>query len=207
MEMKLTKRVSLLVLALALVAGLTGCGASKPEMPMEVTFDDHTVVLGATTTGEMTEWGWDVAFTGSQNEIQEDAKYVACYYTISKGEGAGNEFWVTVYVPFQKNVDGRYVDFSAEEKMSLTEGVVCRVNARKSAAENFTVTYNGTNLQDMTWTTAEEWGAVEEEGASRKAYKIDAAQGAVTFEKSYTDDEMGELEVSMYTNAFDKLQK
>lgn len=205
--MRPVKRINLLVLALAIALVFSACGASGPDMPMEFTIDGHSVALGATTTGEMAGWGWDVAFTGSQNEIREDAKYVACYYTISKAEGSGNTFWVTVYVPFQKNVKGNYVDFSAEETQSLTEGVVCRVNVRKDAARNFDISYNEVNLQDITWAQAEEWGAKENEGKYPKTYELEASQGSLTFEKSYTDDEMGELTVTMDTNAFAKLQK
>jgi len=206
-NMKSMKRILLLMLTLAIALSLSACGIGGPEMPMEFTIDGHTVALGTTTTGEMAGWGWDVAFTGSQNEIREDAKYVACYYTVSKAEGSGNEFWVTVYVPFQKNVQGDYVDFSAEEKQSLTEGVVCRVSVRKDASRNFDISYNGANLQDITWAKAEEWGAKEDESAYPKTCEMDAAQGSLKFKKSYTDEEMGELTVTMNTNAFAKLQK
>lgn len=216
--MNLIKRVSLLTLSLALVLGLTSCdalsslgiGVSKPEMPMEITFDDHTVVLGKTTTAEMAGWGWDVAFTGSQNEIREDAKYVACYYTISKEAGrSGSEFWVTVWVPFQKNMVGdRGVDFSEEEKMSKTEGIVCRVEMRKDASENFKITYNGMDYQDLTWEDVEEWGAVKDEDAYPTTYHMDIAQGALKFEKGYTsEEEPGKLTLTMDSNAFSKLQK
>ena len=205
--MKPVKCITLLSLALTIVLSLSACGPSGPDMPMEFTIDGHTVALGTTTTGEMAGWGWDVAFTGSQNEIREDAKYVACYYTISKADGSGNTFWVTVYVPFQKNISGDYVDFSSEETQSLTEGVVCRLNVRKDSAKNFDISYNGVNLQDITWAKAEEWGAKENEEKYPKTYEMDAAQGSLTFEKSYTDDEMGELTVTMDTNAFSKLQK
>jgi len=192
---------------MALSLSLNSCAASGPDMPMELSIDGHTVALGKTTTAEMSSWGWDVAFTGSQREIREDSKYVACYYSISKAEDAGNEFSATVFVPFQKNIDGNYVDFSAEETQSQTEGVVCRVNVRKDSAENFDVSYNGVNLQDITWATAEEWGAKESEDTSRKTYEMAVAQGSLKFEESYTDDELGELAVSMNVGSFAKLQK
>ena len=105
----------MLALALALALGLASC-ASGPDMPMEVTVNDHTITLGKTTTGDIAGWGYEVSFTGSQNEIREDAKYVACHFRIKTEEGSGHEFWISVYVPFQKNIEGDYVDFSAEEK-------------------------------------------------------------------------------------------
>ena len=74
--MNLIKRATLLTLALVMALGLTACdslGIGKPDMPMEITMDDHTVVLGKTTTAEMAGWGWELEFNGSQNEIREDA--------------------------------------------------------------------------------------------------------------------------------------
>lgn len=216
----LIKRVSLLALSLVMMLGLASCdtlasmgiGVSKPDMPMEITIDNHTIVLGQTTTAEMAGWGWDVGFYGSQNEIKEDAKYVACYYTIRKSEsGSGDQFSVAVWVPFQKNFVGSTgVDFSEEEKMSKTEGVVCRVTVRKDAAENFTITYNGMNYQDLTWDDAKEWGATETDRSNEFSpiYELEASQGTLTFEKGYTgEDEPGEFSVSMNSNAFAKLQK
>ena len=211
--MNIIKRVTLLTLALALTLGLTACdslnlgGLGKPDMPMEITMDDHTIVLGKTTTAEMAGWGWEVNFTGSQNEIREDAKYVGCYYTIRKP--GGGEFTVTVWVPFQKNISGNYVDFSEEEKMSKTEGVVCLVTVRKDAAEEFEILYNGTDYHKLTWETVEEWGAKKDESSTtQKIYKMEVAQGSLKFDEGYiSEDEPGRFTVSMNTGAFSKLQK
>lgn len=209
--MKLFKRVTLLILALALVLGLTACGAGKPDMPMEITMDDHTIVLGQTTTAEMAGWGWDVEFYGSQDTISEDAKYVACYFTVRKDEGSGNQFSVTVWVPFQKNFVGTtQVDFSEEERMSLTEGVVCRVSVRKDAAENYKITYNGVDYQALTWDDVKEWGAKEADNSNEYSpiYEMEVSQGSLQFKKGYTgQDEPGEFSVSMNGSAFTKLQK
>lgn len=206
--MKLWKSVSLLTLILALALGLTACGASGPDMPMELEIDGHTVALGQTTTGDMAGWGWDVQFTGSQNEIRENAKYVACYYSVEKADGSGNQFWVSVYVPFQKNMDGKYVDFSAEEKESRTNGVVYRVEVRKDASENYDIAYNGMDYQDLTWEDAEGWGAVKDEDAYPTTYELEAARGTLKFEKGYTgEDEPGKFTVTMGQNAFSRLQK
>ncbi len=205
--MSIIKRFTLLTLSLAMVLGLAACGASKPDMPMEIAIDGHDVVLGKTTTAEMAGWGWELDFTGSQNEIREDAKYVACYYTVNRPEGGC--FWVSVWVPFQKNISGKTVDFSEEEKMSKTEGVVCRVEVRKDASEEFDITYNGINYQDMTWANAEEWGAEKDESSPYiTTYKMEVAQGSLKFEEGYTGgDEPGKFTVSMNTGAFSKLQK
>lgn len=210
--MKLLKRVTLLTLALALVLGLTACdaigGLGKPDMPMEFTIDGHTVALGQTTTADLAGYGWELDFTGTQNEIREDAKYVACYYSVNRPDGG--TFWVSVWVPFQKNMVGdRGVDFSEEEKMSKTEGVVCRVEVRKDASEEFEILYNGINYQDMTWANAEEWGAEKDEASPYiTTYKMEVAQGSLKFEEGHTGkDEPGKFTVSMNTGAFSKLQK
>lgn len=207
--MSIIKRITLLTLSLALLLGLTACGASGPDMPMEVTVEGKTIVIGKTTTAEMKDWGWEVLLRDSQNEIRSDAKYVACYYHVKiNGGGAGQEFWLDVYVPFQKNMVGSRVDLSSEEKLSKTEGVVFRVTLRKDAADELNISYNGTNLQDITWDTAAEWGAkVEEDSYGNKSGELSAAQGTLKFKKSYTDAEVGELTVTMGTNAFTKLQK
>lgn len=207
--MNIIKRVTLLTLALAMTLGLTACGPSGPDMPMEATVDGHTIVIGQTTTGEMAGWGWEVEFRSSQNEIRSDAKYVACYYHLKvDGGGAGKEFWADVYVPFQKNMVGDRVDLSKEEKESTTNGVVFRLTLRKDAADELDISYNGMDLQDVTWDTAAEWGAtVNEDDYGSKDAELEAAQGSLNFKKSYTDPEVGELTLTMDTNSFAKLQK
>ena len=207
--MNIIKRITLLALSLLLVSGLSSCGASGPDMPMEFAVNGKTIVIGQTTTGEMAGWGWEVEFMNSQSEIRSNAKYASCHYNIKvDGGGAGREFWVSVYVPFQKNMNGSYVDLSNEEKESRTAGVVYRVSVRKSAGDELNISYNGMDLQDITWDTAEEWGAkVNEDSYGNKDAELAAAQGTLTFEKSYTDDEVNELTVTMDTNSFSKLQK
>ena len=206
--MSIIKRVTLLAMSLLLVLGLTSCGASGPDMPMEVTVNGKTIVIGKTTTGEMADWGWEVSFMSSQSDIRKDAKYVACHYHIKvDGGGAGQEFWVSVYVPFQKNISGSHADLSNEEKESRTAGVVYRVSVRKSAGKKLSISYNGMDLQDITWDTAEEWGAKVDEESYYKSAKLSASQGTLTFEQSAGQgDDVNELTVVMSTGAFSKLQ-
>lgn len=211
--MNLIKRVTLLTLSLALILGLSACaGMGKPDMPMEITIDNHAIVLGQTSVTDLAGWGWEVQFRGTQSEIREDAKYVACYFTIRKSEsGSGDQFSVTVWVPFQKNFEGeRHVDFSEEEKMAKEGGVVCRVEVRKDAAENFKVVYNGKDYQELTWDDVKEMGAKESErsNAASPIFELEASQGTLQFQKGYTgEDEPGEFHLSMNSNAFSKLQK
>ena len=206
--MNFIKRVTLAALALLLALGLASCGASGPDMPMEVTVNGKTIVIGKTTTGEMADWGWEVAFMSSQSDIRKDAKYVACHYHIKvDGGGAGKEFWVSVYVPFQKNISGSTVDLSKEKAESKTAGVVYRVSVRKSAGKKLSISYNGMDLQDITWDTAEGWGAKVDEESYYKSAELSAAQGTLKFEQSAGEgDEVNELTVVMSTGAFSKLQ-
>lgn len=206
--MNLIKRATLLALALMMALGLTACGPSGPDMPMEVTVAGKNIVIGQTTTGDMADWGWEVEFNGSQDTIDKNAKYVACYYHLKvDGGGAGKEFWASVYVPFYKNFVGTTkVDLSSEEKLSKTMGVVYRVSVRKSASKELNVSYNGTALQDITWDTAKEWGAtVNEDDYGNKDAALTAAQGVINFKESAR--ELNELEIIMNTIAFAKLQK
>ena len=205
--MNISRRITLLALSLLLILGLTSCGASGPDMPMELTVNGNAIVMGRTTTGEMAGWGWEVAFMSSQDTIASNARYVACHYNVKvDGGGAGREFQVSVYVPFRKNMSGGYVDLSAEMEESGTEGVVYRVSVRKSAGDRLNISYNGMDLRDITWDTAAEWGAGVDEEGSRKSAELAAARGILTFEQSYTGDGMNELTVTMSDSAFSKLQ-
>ena len=206
--MNIIKRVTLPVLALLLALSLASCGASGPDMPMEVTVNGKTIVIGKTTTGEMAGWGWEVAFMNSQSTIASDAKYAACHYHIKvDGGGAGKELWVSVYVPFQKNMSGSRVDLSAEEKESKTAGVVYRVSVRKSAGEKLSISYNGMDLQDITWDIAGEWGAKVDEESYIKNAELAAAKGTLEFKAgSGVNSEVNELNVVMSTSAFSRLQ-
>lgn len=210
--MNLIKRATLLTLALVMALGLTACGAAKPDMPMEITIDGHTIALGQTSVNDLAGWGWDVKFSGTQNEIKENAKYVACYFIIRKSEkGSGDQFSVSVWVPFQKNfVGSTQVDFSEEERMAKEGGVVCRVDVRKDAAKNFTIMYNGKDYQELTWDDVKEMGAAETEQSNEYSpiYKLEVSQGSLNFKKGYTgENEPGEFSVSMNSGAFSKLQK
>lgn len=66
--MNIIKRITLMGLALAMTLGLTACGPSGPDMPMEATVEGHTIVIGQTTTAEMAGWGWEVEFRGSDRK-------------------------------------------------------------------------------------------------------------------------------------------
>ena len=194
--MNLKKRMIPLILLTALVLSLTAC--SGPEMPMEAVFDGNTIVLGKTTMQEMTDWGYEVNYAGRQDVAHEGDKYIAFHYSLNKG--AGNQFWVSVYVPWS--------DIGSEQSASVTEGIVYAVTLSKSASEKVDVTYHDMNLQDMSFDTAKEWGAKQDKEASVVTWDLTAKKGFLSFEAEDTfSEEMDELRVSLSRKAFEAMQK
>lgn len=197
--MNLRKRLTALVLMMALALSLTAC--SGPEMPMEAVFNGNTIVLGQTTMQEMTDWGYEVNYAGRQDVAHEGDKYIAFHYSLSRS--AGDQFWVSVYVPWSGGND-----IGKEQSASVTEGIVYAVTLSKSASEKVEVTYNGMNLQDISFDTAKEWGAKQDKEASVVTWDLTAKSGHLSFEAENTfDEEMDELRVSLSRKAFEKMQK
>ena len=197
--MNLKKRMIPLILLTARVLSLTAC--SGPEMPMEAVFDGNTIVLGKTTMQEMTDWGYEVNYAGRQDVAHEGDKYIAFHYSLNKG--AGNQFWVSVYVPWSGGSD-----IGSEQSASVTEGIVYAVTLSKSASEKVDVTYHDMNLQDMSFDTAKEWGAKQDKEASVVTWDLTAKKGFLSFEAEDTfSEEMDELRVSLSRKAFEAMQK
>lgn len=193
------KRMIMVVLMLSMVLSLTAC--SGPEMPMEAVFDGNTIVLGKTTMQEMIDWGYEVNFAGRQDVAHEGDKYISFHYSLSKS--AGDQFWVSVYVPWSGGSD-----IGKEQSASVTEGIVYAVTLSKSASEKVEVMYNNVNLQDMSFDTAKEWGAKQDKEASTVTWDLTAKQGFLTFEAEDTfSEEMDELRVSLSRKAFEKMQE
>lgn len=199
--MKHGKRITALALALALALGLTACGASGPDMPMEAVIDGHTVVLGETTMEDLVSWGYEVNSAGRQDVARDGDKYIYFHYSLSKG--AGDQFWVSVYTPYY---GGTNINKEASE--AAKSGVVFSVTLRKSSTEKISATYNGLDIKDMTWDNAEEWGAKEVEDASRVTWDLAAAQGTLRFEAENTfGEDLYSLRVSMNLKTFTAMQK
>ncbi len=190
----------LIVSVICLLMGLTAC-AGGPEMPMELTVDGHTIVLGKTTMKEMTDLGYEVYVTGTPDTIKKDAKYVPFYYSLTKG--VGNEMFVTVCVPW-----GGSADVSAEQASAPSEGIIKRVEVRTSTVEKVAASYNGEEIKELTFEKAIEWGAKQKEDASVKTYEIKAKDGFLKFESENTSGEdFHTFSVELKMDVFEKMQK
>lgn len=198
--MSIIKRVTLLTLSLALLLGLTACSAG-PEMPMEAVIDGYTVTLGRTTVADLTALGYELNSAGRQDVAHDGDKYIYFMYLLSKG--AGYSFWVNVYTPYY---GGSSINKEASE--AAESGIVYSVSLSRSAAEKMSVSYNGMDLQDITFDTAKEWGAKQDKEASKITWRLTAAQGSLSFRADNTSsEEMDTLQVSMSSKAFADMQK
>lgn len=202
--MKRMKRWALLVLSLVLALGLPACGGERPDLPMELTVDGHTIVLGRTTTGDLAGWGWDVHLLAPRDNITQETQYVTCDYRVSKGEDS--RFFIAVLVPFQRNFVGAdQVDLIEEARLSLTQGVVSEVTVDRAAAGQFRLAYDSKDCQALTFSDAIQWGARKARGAAgAPVYTLKAAQGFLSFEGN--GDSPAQFTVALSMEAFAALQ-
>ena len=195
------KKYLSLLLIVILVFSLTACAGMRVDMPMELTIDGHTIVLGQTTMKDMTDLGYEVSLTAMPDTVSRDDKYVPFYYRLSKG--AGNELFVTVYVPW-----GGSSDISAEAGLAPTEGVIRRVEVRTSTVEKVEAYYNGVAIKELTFETACEWGAKQDEEAYALTYEINAKDGLVKFaSQSWQYEEFYVLTLQLSKKKFEQMQK
>lgn len=198
MQTKLTALVVALVLALS----LTACSGGGKDMPMEVTVDGNTIVLGQTTMKEMTDWGYEAELTKTPDTAKDGDKFISFSYSLDKG--AGNQFFVTVCVPWSGKTD-----ISHERSIAPTEGIVKSVSVRVSSTEKIEAAYNGVKLKELTYEYAEkEWGAAsEKKDGDKMKCTVKAKAGFVVLSGTDTfDDTFNELNVQLTQAAFDKMQ-
>ncbi len=192
----------LLIVLLLLTLSLTAC-AKKADMPMEVTVDGYTIVLGKTTMKDMTDLGYEVHTDGMPDVAREGDKYIPFYYSLDRG--AGDQIHVTVMAPWSGNSD-----ISAEQSFAVTEGVIRSVRFTLDAVEKVEVTYNGMNVNDLSFDYAkEEWGAkLDDKSSTKIKYQVDAKDGFVILDAVSTlEEEYGGLNIQLTTSAFEKMQE
>lgn len=196
------KKCILVICMLLFLMSLTACGSNGPDMPMEVTVDGFTIVLGKTTVKEMTDLGYDLKVTAMPDVAKEGDKFIPLYYSLDKG--TGNTIFITACVPW-----GGSADITKETQLGPTEGIIKSVEVRVSATEKVTATYNGVDLQEMTFDHAvNEWGAKRDEDSSKMKYTITTNKGFISFQSATTSsEEFDELNIQLKQNVFDKMQK
>lgn len=188
------------MLAVALMS-LTACGGSNgPDMPMEMTINDTTVVLGETTMQELVDLGFEAHLEKVPDSAKDGDKFITFDYSLD--QGAGSQFWVSVCVPWSGDTN-----INNETNLSASEGIVKSITVTKSASEDLNVVYNGVNLQDMSFETGEEWGATEDTESSKKRYVLEAKRGFVLMEVYLSSDtEFHSLTVQLTQKEFEAMQ-
>lgn len=199
--MKRKQKHALLTCLLLLVFCVSAC-AKKTDMPMELTIDDYTIVLGQTTVKDMMERGYQIHTDAMPDIAHEGDKYIPFYYSLDRG--AGDQIHVTVMAPWSGNSD-----ISAEQNFAATEGVIKSVRFRLTSVENVEVIYNGMNVNDLDFDYAKrEWGAKLDDDSSQIKYQVDATRGFVILETAYSsDEEYGALNIQLTEKEFEKMQE
>ena len=198
MQTKLTALVVALVLALS----LTACSGGGKDMPMEVTVDGNTIVLGQTTMQQISDWGYKTSMTGTQDTAKDGDKFISIFFSAS--DDSGNRFSITACVPW-----GGKTDISHERSIAPTEGIVKAVYFTFGSTKNAEVIYNGMKMTDLSYEYAEkEWGATSEKQEYNKMkYTVKAKNGSVVLTgTSTTNDDFNELSIQLTQAAFNKMQ-
>ncbi len=191
----------LLTCLLLLVFCITAC-AKKVDLPMEITIDGYTIVLGQTTVKDMMERGYEIHTDAMPDVAHEGDKYIPFYYSLDRG--AGDQIHVTVMAPWSGESD-----ISSEQSFAATEGIIKAVSFRLTSVEKVEVTYNGMNVNDLSFDYAQkEWSAKPQDGSTNTRYQVDATRGFVILETAYSsDEEYGALNIQLTEKEFEKMQE
>lgn len=196
------QKFTAILLLLTMLLGLVGCGSNTADMPMEVTIDGYTIVLGQTTMQDLRNQGYDVALSVLPDTAKSTDKYISFIYGVKKT--AKQQFFVTVCVPWERGKN-----IKNETRLSATEGIVKSIRMRKGSLADVEVLYNDVNLQDLTFEYGEsEWGAKKEEGKSVLSYQVKTKNGYVTLNAENTfREEFYSLSVELHMKGFEKMQR
>ena len=191
----------LLTCLLLLVFCITAC-AKKVDLPMEITIDGYTIVLGQTTVKDMMERGYEIHTDAMPDVAHEGDKYIPFYYSLDRG--AGDHIHVTVMAPWSGESD-----ISSEQSFAATEGIIKAISFRLTSVEKVEVTYNGMNVNDLSFDYAQkEWSAKPKDGSTNTRYQVDATRGFVILETAYSsDEEYGALNIQLTEKEFEKMQE
>ena len=191
----------LLTCLLLLVFCITAC-AKKVDLPMEITIDGYTIVLGQTTVKDMMERGYEIHTDAMPDVAHEGDKYIPFYYSLDRG--AGDQIHVTVMAPWSGESD-----ISSEQSFAATEGIIKAVSFRLTSVEKVEVTYNGMNVNDLSFDYAQkEWSAKPKDGSTNTRYQVDATRGFVILETAYSsDEEYGALNIQLTEKEIEKMQE
>lgn len=194
-----------LLLALPLLLSLASCGgetASAPDMPMEVTVEGSTIVLGQTTMQDLLELGYEAELETTPPSAQDGDKYIPFSYRLDRGEG--DEMLVTVCTPWNGGTD-----ISKEITRSATEGIVKSVTLSTEGTENVTAVYNGIDIQELTFDYAvSEWGAQEKEGTVKPTYELEAKRGHLQLKaKMRSDTDFYSISVQLSMEELEGMQE
>ena len=149
------KKYLSLMLIVILVFSLTACVGMGADMPMELTIDGYTIVLGQTTMKDMTDLGYEVSLTAMPDT-----------------------------------------------------GIIRRVEVRTSTVEKVEAYYNDVEIKELTFETACEWGAKQDEEAYALTYEINARDGLVKFaSQSWQYEEFYVLTLQLSKKKFEQMQK
>lgn len=196
------KKFTAILLLLTMLLGLVGCG-STADLPMEVTIDGYTIVLGKTTMQDLRDQGYEVRLSATPGTANKTDKYIPFQYVAMKT--AKQQFFVTVCVPWEKGTN-----INKETKLSATEGIVKSIRMKKGSLTDAEVLYNGINLQELTFEYGEsEWGAKTHESSDAAvSYQAKTKNGYVTLKSENTfREEFYSLSVELHMKGFEKMQK
>lgn len=199
------RKLTLILVVSMLLLGLSACGGSKPDMPMEITVDGYTIVLGETTVADLIQLGYEVKLTKTPDVAKDGDDYIP--FDLSVDRGAGDQMFLTVLVPW-----GKGTNISAETQAAVTEGIIRSVTVTATSVKQIDVLYHGVNTQDITFAmAAEDWGATEEkrDGNSYLRYVLQAKTGVIEVEESTAapKGQVGWLRVSVSLKEFAAMQK
>lgn len=197
--MKFTRKLAAAAAGAAMLAALTACSAG-PDLPMELTMGDTVVTLGQTTMQDLIDLGYEPNLEMVPDTAEVGDEFITFDYSMSRG--AGDQFWVGVCMPWDGDTD-----ISQETTDSATQGIVRTVTVTLGSVEDVGATYNGMDVNDISFQYAEEeWGA-EVVDESRLRYEVEARDGLLSLEAEFTgDDTMYRFAVRMYQDVFDKMQ-